>query len=236
MNDISATASNLKADNTQANDRAGGGLAQGMTSLPGQQNVSLGDEPVKVEPVRQDPVDPSGGRQFGPKDPGRNQGRAAVQQGPAPGQQPANQQADGEEDTAQALRQVQTQTTQPVAGADKERVEAGPAPIRPEYAPYRESREQGEFEPEVEGWLEKVEQGHEIKLPEPVTHDGEVLVQDSGTAISDDMIFLPMTHTQVERGKRKSVSSGARWLAEWCMRLIKMFGNQVQYKQSQPDQ
>lgn len=151
--------------------------------------------------------------------------------------QPAPQ---GQQYSSQAGTPPVSSTTQQPAelvGGDKERVEIGTARHEfSELAGQLESQEHAEFEPEVEGWLEKVKQGHEVQLPEPVTHEGEVVVADAGKAVSDDVIVLPLTQQQVQKGTHEQVTSGARWLAEWCMRLIKMFGNQVQYKQSQPEQ
>jgi hypothetical protein len=120
-------------------------------------------------------------------------------------------------------------------GGDKERVEvrAGYADLA-ERVPLVELREQHEFEPEVEGWLSKVEQGHEVTLSEPVMHEGEVLVAEPNAQGMQDKLVLPLTQNQVQQGLHVKVVSSARWLAEWCVRIIKIFGDQVQYKQSQP--
>lgn len=117
---------------------------------------------------------------------------------------------------------------------DKERVELGSRADVSERVPLVEIREDHEFEPEVEGWLEKLQEGHEVKLPEPVKHEGEVLVADASAQVVKEKLVLPMTQTGISLGLKARVTSGARWLAEWCSRLIKMFGDQVQYRQSQP--
>ena len=107
-----------------------------------------------------------------------------------------------------------------VGGVAKEQVETGPTSYS-ESAPVVELREDEKVPEDVENWMEKLEQGEEIKLPQPVTFDDEVIVSDSGNHVADDALVLPLTEKEVEEGLHKKVYNSARWLAEWCIRVLK---------------
>ena len=99
-----------------------------------------------------------------------------------------------------------------------------------EKAPVYEYKEP-EVSPEVEGWLEKLEKGEEIRLPQPVTDDqGQVVLDDSTP--QEPKIVLPLTKEEMERGLHKKVWESMRWLAEWCKRLIKKASGRVFYKEA----
>ena len=81
---------------------------------------------------------------------------------------------------------------------------------------------------EVEGWVEKVEKGESITLPTPITDDyGQILMQSAGAV--KPKITLPMDFDEVENGLKQKVVASVRWLAEWCLRLLKMIPDRVQY-------
>jgi hypothetical protein len=182
-----------------------------------------------------DPAMDAGGQQAAPnhKMPiGGMQSQATTDDSRYGQSQVVNGQVSGQIPQSQTSVVVQPEE---LVGGDKERVEVRAAGMDTmETAPMVELSEQHEMEPEVEGWVEKLEQADEIKLPKPVEHEGEVLVADSGAQVAGDRIVLPMTETGMAQGMKMKVKSSARWLAEWCMRLIKLLGDQVQYKQSQP--
>lgn len=92
-----------------------------------------------------------------------------------------------------------------------------------------EVSETHEMEPEVEGWIEKLERADDVHLQKPLVHDDQVIMTDPADMADDDMIVLPLTHDEVEKGLHAKVYDGARWLAEWCVRIIKLFGNKVKY-------
>ena len=83
--------------------------------------------------------------------------------------------------------------------------------------------------PEVEGWLQKLDAAGDIKLSQPITHDGEVLLANSEAQVIKEKIVLPLNQTGVQQGLTAKVTDSARWLAEWCMRLIKSMKNEVKY-------
>ena len=101
-----------------------------------------------------------------------------------------------------------------------------------EVTPITEFTKQVDLEPEVEGWLEKIEK-EDAFLNQPVM-DGKskkpVLDNSKPSAKKKFKIILPMTKQEVETGLKATVKNSARWLAEWCVRMIKIFGNKVAYR------
>jgi len=89
-----------------------------------------------------------------------------------------------------------------------------------------------DLEPEVEGWLEKLEK-EQTQLQQPVVNQqtGQVVLADSQNQNSFKVV-LPLTKDEMERGLHHKVMDSLRWLAEWCLRLIKMFGDKVAYKKA----
>ena len=74
---------------------------------------------------------------------------------------------------------------------------------------------------EVESWMEKLEKGEDINLPQPVTDDfGQTLVQPA--VPQKPKIILPMTEEEINIGLTKKIVNSIRWMAEWCLRLFKM--------------
>ena len=97
-----------------------------------------------------------------------------------------------------------------------------------EVTPITEYTRQVDLEPEVEGWLEKLEK-EDTQLQQPV-------VDDQGKVVLDDAqkrgfkVVLPLTKDELEKGLHHKVIDSIRWLAEWCWRMIKMFGSKVAYR------
>lgn len=100
-----------------------------------------------------------------------------------------------------------------------------------EVTPITEYTRQVDLEPEVEGWLEKVEK-EDSQLQQPVTDDktGQVILDDSQQQQPGFKVVLPMTQDEVNKGLHHKVLDSVRWLAEWCIRMVKMFGNKVAYR------
>jgi len=99
-----------------------------------------------------------------------------------------------------------------------------------EKTPITEYTRQVDLEPEVEGWLEKLEK-EDAQLKQPVVNPktGQVVLDDSQQQTGFKVV-LPLTKDEMEKGLRHKVVDSVRWLAEWCWRLIKMFGNKVAYR------
>lgn len=106
-------------------------------------------------------------------------------------------------------------------------------PIIPETAQLIEVREAEPLPEEVEGWLQKLDQEGDIHLDKPITHDGEILLADTEAQVVKEKIVLPLSQTGVQRGLSQKVTDSARWLAEWCIRLIKMMKDKVKYAPEQ---
>lgn len=81
-----------------------------------------------------------------------------------------------------------------------------------------------EIEKEVQPYIEKIEK--EIYLAKPVTDDyGQTLV--TAPSAQPTQVILPISQSQLFYGLKQKVSESIRWLAEWCLRLIKIFGSRA---------
>ena len=94
---------------------------------------------------------------------------------------------------------------------------------------------QQEVEPlidkEIEPLVERLEK--EIYLSKPVTDDsGAPLV--TAPAPQQPVIILPVTKTAYFYGLTQKVTESVRWLAEWCLRLIKIFGDRINFREATP--
>lgn len=110
----------------------------------------------------------------------------------------------------------------------KERVEVAG---KQEVTPMTEYTRKVDLEPEVESWLEKLEK-EDSNLPKPVVDDkGQTVLDDTISKKKDKFkVVLPLTKEEVERGLHHKVVDSIRWLAEWCIKTIKMFHGKVAYK------
>jgi len=98
-----------------------------------------------------------------------------------------------------------------------------------EKTPITEYTRNVDLEPEVEGWLEKVEK-ESSQLKAPIQDDTGKTIVDDAQKQDDFKVVLPMTKDEVEKGLHHKVIDSVRWLAEWCIRMVKMFGNKVKYR------
>ncbi|MBL7078582.1 hypothetical protein ISS42_02915 [Candidatus Shapirobacteria bacterium] len=81
---------------------------------------------------------------------------------------------------------------------------------------------------EIEGWIEKVEK-KDLYLSKPATDDqGQVIVTSSQA--KPTKITLPLSKSGLVGGLKKEVGEAVRWLAEWCLRLIKINPGGVLFK------
>jgi hypothetical protein len=137
---------------------------------------------------------------------------------------------------ATTLAQAQLPATPPPTPVSLPHKEAAPittpetTPIVPETTKLVEVSETEPLPEEVEGWLQKLGQEGDIKLDKPITHDGNVLLASPTEAQTiKEKIVLPMSQSGVQQGLTQKVTTSARWLAEWCVRLIKMMQDKVKY-------
>lgn len=90
-------------------------------------------------------------------------------------------------------------------------------------------RKEGEIKPEVKDYITKVETATEISLPQPVTDDtGQVIVDD--VTPKKVKITLPLTEEEMHRGLHYKIVDSIRWLAEWCLRLVKIAHGKFIYR------
>lgn len=116
-------------------------------------------------------------------------------------------------------------------GGSKERVDLKAG--KQESTPMIEYTRKVDLEPEVEGWLEKLEK-EDAQLQQPMTDDkGQVVVDSTkgGQGLpSGFKVILPMTKEEMDKGLHHKFLDSVRWLAEWCVRMIKMFHGKVAYR------
>ncbi len=85
---------------------------------------------------------------------------------------------------------------------------------------------------QIETWLDQLEK--------TVAQQNATSTQSNLPQINDDQnappppqpqkpIVLPLTKTEIEVGLHKPITSAIRWLAEWSIRMIKMYHNRVRY-------
>lgn len=102
-------------------------------------------------------------------------------------------------------------------------------PEEGEKYPVVEEKER-EIEKEVQPYIEKIEK--EIYLAKPVVDDyGQTLV--TAPSAQPTQIVLPVTQATLLYGLKQAVSESIRWLAEWCLRLIKIFGARAVFRKEE---
>lgn len=87
-----------------------------------------------------------------------------------------------------------------------------------------------EISPEVQGWIEKVEQ-EKLHLPDNIVVADQTAQQPTGNYAAAPVIVLPMTEDQMNSGLKASVKNSVKWLATWCVRVMKKFQGSVVYRE-----
>jgi len=86
------------------------------------------------------------------------------------------------------------------------------------------------IEEELEPYIEKIEK--EIYLAKPIVDDyGQTLV--TSPSAQPVQIVLPVSQQTFFYGLKQTVSDSIRWLAEWCLRLIKIFGARAVFRKEE---
>jgi hypothetical protein len=105
-----------------------------------------------------------------------------------------------------------------------------------EVTPMTEYTRKVDLEPEVESWLEKLEK-EDTSLSQPVVDPGDdpavagqVVLEDIEGDKDKFKVVLPLTKEEVDKKLHGKVVESARWLAEWCIKMIKMFHGKVTYR------
>ncbi|MFH1602195.1 MAG: hypothetical protein ABIB61_04555 [Candidatus Shapirobacteria bacterium] len=106
----------------------------------------------------------------------------------------------------------------------KERI--SPIPSREQLI--RSSEPKLEVPKNIEGWIEKVEK-KDLYLTKPTMDDqGQVIV--TSAQAKPVKIVLPLDKSGLVSGLSTGIGEAVRWLAEWCLRLIKINPNRVSFK------
>ena len=80
--------------------------------------------------------------------------------------------------------------------------------------------ENPELEPEVEGYIEKVEKDPELMKKMADDYVKTVGLQSANP--QNPKVQIPLTDDQIKDGLHHKVWEAVRWLAEWCLRQIKV--------------
>ncbi|MBI3954789.1 hypothetical protein HY333_01970 [Candidatus Collierbacteria bacterium] len=97
---------------------------------------------------------------------------------------------------------------------------------------------------EVEGYIERIERQSEVKsaqsplqpapqvqqAPASVVSDMGQIVLQSAQKVGKPKIVLPLTEDGIKKGLHHKMIDGVRWLAEWCIFMIKKYPGRVFYK------
>lgn len=81
----------------------------------------------------------------------------------------------------------------------------------------------------LEGYIEKVEKAAETQTTVVDDYTQQVLLGSASP--QNPVVTLPLTQEQVVKGLHHKVMDGMRWLAEWCLRQIKVLHGKVRFKQ-----
>lgn len=85
-----------------------------------------------------------------------------------------------------------------------------------------------EKKPELSGYMEKVEREAELMKPVQDDYTQQVLIKSANP--QNVTVTLPMTEDEMMSGLHGQVWESFRWLAEWCVRQIKLLHGKVKYK------
>jgi len=157
--------------------------------------------------------------------------------------EPAQPVQPAEEVIAQAVPQVVAQATDTLNPPDVISGSAKEAPLinitveRPAVDAIPglqdvELEKQHELPPEVEGFLQTVED-HQEQIP----HEIVIADSQSGQALprvmAQPVIVLPITPEIEEDGKKKPPNFSVRWLIEWSWKVMKVFSGKVVYRKTE---
>ncbi len=97
---------------------------------------------------------------------------------------------------------------------------------------YVETEKSHELPPEVEGFLQKVEDNVD-QIPQEIVLSDLQSGQTLPRVMAQPVIILPITAKMEEEGKKKSSSFSLRWLVELSWKLMKIFTGKIIYRQEQ---
>ena len=93
-----------------------------------------------------------------------------------------------------------------------------------------EAEPQPEISPEVESYLQKVEEQKDSAPQEIVIADGSQTTPTDHPYPAQPVVVLPITAEEEKVGVKKSPKFSVRWLVEWSRRLMKVFMGKIIYR------
>lgn len=126
--------------------------------------------------------------------------------------------------------QPQTIISQGAGPAAKESLTITPQEVGPSSTAGVEYEPNPEMPPDVESYLERVEQDPQ-QIPHEVVLSGQDFSVVPQKTMSQPVIVLPITPELEAEGKKQNPSFSVRWLVEWSQRIMKIFSGKVIYRQ-----
>jgi hypothetical protein len=93
-----------------------------------------------------------------------------------------------------------------------------------------------EIPPEVESYLQKVEDHADTAPKEIVIADGSDTQPNNHNYPSQPVVVLPITQDVEKEGAKKNPKFSIRWLVEWSRKIMKTFSGKVIYRLAEEDQ
>ena len=141
-----------------------------------------------------------------------------------PGAATTNDQSDQVVDGGggQVLTPTPTPTSVGLGGKEQ-----APVPVNTEKIPLMETKVELEMDPEVQEYMERVQEDH-AQLEKPIVFHGKTVLDNVGSSDVDNVV-LPIDRSTLQVGMKAKVSTSLRWLATWCLRIMKKFTGNVVY-------
>lgn len=92
-----------------------------------------------------------------------------------------------------------------------------------------------EIPPEVESYLQKIEDHSSTAPKEIVIADGSSTQPNDHNYPSQPVVVLPITPEMEKEGAHKSPKFSVRWLVEWSKKIMKVFSGKVIYRLEEKD-
>ncbi len=99
---------------------------------------------------------------------------------------------------------------------------------------YVENERIPEMPPDVEGFLQKVEDNVD-QIPQEIVIADLQNGQQLPRVLATPVIILPITPKTEVEGKKKSEGYSIRWLIEWSWKMMKVFSGKVIYRDESPE-
>jgi hypothetical protein len=100
-----------------------------------------------------------------------------------------------------------------------------------QYVEEEKHHENAEIPPEVESYIQQVE-NHQEQVPEEIVIGDQQAIHPSTKYLAQPVIVLPITPEEEKKGASKGSQFSIRWLVEWSRKVMKMFSGRVVYKQA----